>query len=116
SITLRLSSHLFIFNALSPTEIYTLYLHDALPICTHQDCFNAVHRSHLFFSFFRKGLLSHLQQANRTNTCSVLDRSKNTRTLHVLDRKSTRLNSSLVAISYAVFCLKKKKSPGNSNL
>src|SRR5947199_8360722 len=32
-----------------------------------------------------------------------------------LDRKSTRLNSSHLGISYAVFCLKKKKNPGNSS-
>src|SRR5437870_9105938 len=34
----------------------------------------------------------------------------------ILDRKSTRLNSSHVAISYAVFCLKKKKKKKNDNI
>src|SRR5437870_9071799 len=44
------------------------------------------------------------------------DPKLNTRVSTVLDRKSTRLNSSHVAISYAVFCLKKKKNKTNPNL
>src|SRR5437870_9647589 len=39
---------------------------------------------------------------------TVVNRSRNIRATTQLDRKSTRLNSSHVAISYAVFCLKKK--------
>src|SRR5436305_8529023 len=75
---------LFFFNATAPTEIYTLSLHDALPICM------AGSRSHRY----RHG---HSAGGAGANVAAVLQ-----------DRKSTRLNSSHVRISYAVFCLKKK--------
>src|SRR6266704_6122270 len=68
----------FFFNDTATTEIYTLSLHDALPIYV-------VHRHH----------------ATRLHWDVRLE--------HEGDRKSTRLNSSHVSISYAVFCLKKKK-------
>src|SRR6267142_3272375 len=71
---------LFYFNDTATTEIYTLSLHDALPI------------------FFAAML--------GTNTPARLDwLLRGT----VADRKSTRLNSSHMSSSYAVFCLKKKK-------
>src|SRR6266850_7251126 len=44
---------------------------------------------------------------------STASRSRATARRHARDRKSTRLNSSHLVISYAVFCLKKKKKPGN---
>src|SRR5215211_9038225 len=67
----------FFFNDTATTEIYTLSLHDALPIC-----------------------------ANRcTRSASTSPRWP----CAPADRKSTRLNSSHTVISYAVFCLKKKK-------
>src|SRR5574340_1392151 len=69
----------FFFNDTATTEIYTLSLHDALPIYglhQHLDC-----------------ELTHRIVVGRRGT----------------DRKSTRLNSSHQKISYAVFCLKKKK-------
>src|SRR5436309_12165270 len=68
------------FNDTATTEIYTLSLHDALPI------YDRLHRPRIdvaMHGFERR-------HARR-------------------DRKSTRLNSSHVKISYAVFCLKKKK-------
>src|SRR5256885_7553776 len=68
----------FFFNDTATTEIYTLSLHDALPICAGRGP-----RHHWHWSG------RHVQS----------DR----------DRKSTRLNSSHLVISYAVFCLKKKK-------
>src|SRR2546430_10268011 len=71
----------FFFNDTATTEIYTLSLHDALPICT--------------------GPL-YLFLASTTHQIP-------TRTPTMRDRKSTRLNSSHSQISYAVFCLKKKK-------
>src|SRR5690349_22695078 len=76
----------FFFNATATTEIYTLSLHDALPISS------AVGRpdSGELSSDFRA-----LQLAESRESIAV-------------DRKSTRLNSSHVEISYAVFCLKKK--------
>src|SRR5207253_5614021 len=92
-----LSSFVF-FSTTSPTAIYTLSLHDALPIFDK-----------LLFKFARiplRNCLSYqstkLRAAGHTLPASA--------TLCSGDRKSTRLNSSHVAISYAVFCLKKKKS------
>src|SRR2546426_12700531 len=78
----------FFFNDTATTEIYTLSLHDALPICT--------------ISTWRA---SFRPPAMRSGT-KLRYPQLNTR---VLDRKSTRLNSSHLVISYAVFCLKKKK-------
>src|SRR5438477_7640206 len=76
----------FFFNGASPPEIYTLSLHDALPICRHR-----VSRDRL------AGGLDRLFDA--------FDARLEVRRP---DRKSTRLNSSHMSISYAVFCLKKK--------
>src|SRR2546430_10332700 len=78
---------IFFFNDTATTEIYTLSLHDALPIL--------------------------LQAAARTMTAATAS-SAGRKRLYVRDdatrdRKSTRLNSSHSQISYAVFCLKKKK-------
>src|SRR2546430_4075251 len=84
---------LFFFNDTATTEIYTLSLHDALPIL-HV----ARHR------VLDQGVLlqrhQRLAQGHR-DLLDVLGRGA--------DRKSTRLNSSHSQISYAVFCLKKKK-------
>src|SRR2546422_651544 len=76
----------FFFNDTATTEIYTLSLHDALPILLVASLI--LHRSRVNAS----GGSAHLIQSNRHQ-----------------DRKSTRLNSSHGYISYAVFCLKKKK-------
>src|SRR5437868_11852288 len=73
---------IFFFNDTATTEIYTLSLHDALPICR---------------SVWRREL------ARRRR------RRRHRARIPCPDRKSTRLNSSHVSISYAVFCLKKKK-------
>src|SRR5437870_7734172 len=79
------------FNATAPTEIYTLSLHDALPIwALRWPAAPAIARA-------------------RTRQCPASGRYAPNRPQTVRDRKSTRLNSSHVAISYAVFCLKKKK-------
>src|SRR2546422_5407503 len=88
----RCTFFFFFFNDTATTEIYTLSLHDALPIslafglrrCRWRE-FQA-----LTFSF----------DTLRYQYLRVIDR---------IDRKSTRLNSSHGYISYAVFCLKKKK-------
>src|SRR2546427_6395627 len=87
----------FFFNDTATTEIYTLSLHDALPI-----------------SFCAGLLLGRRAQ--------VLDRAGRVQHLGRLcrrhhpepDRKSTRLNSSHSQISYAVFCLKKKSASGGA--
>src|SRR6266571_604982 len=75
-----LSAFVFFFNDTATTEIYTLSLHDALPISVRV----AVPRG---------------RRDRRLQPAERVDR----------DRKSTRLNSSHMSISYAVFCLKKKK-------
>src|SRR3989442_6457500 len=87
----------FFFNDTATTEIYTLSLHDALPIW----------RCHTLFKLpdlertIVKTALSHEGYAPMMQTPPT----------RPPDRKSTRLNSSHVRISYAVFCLKKKKKP-----
>src|SRR2546430_9022166 len=80
----------FFFNDTATTEIYTLSLHDALPTSN-----TAV------FSVINAVLLRSLPYPAKTNWCASSG-----------DRKSTRLNSSHSQISYAVFCLKKKKNYG----
>src|SRR2546428_5136085 len=79
----------FFFNDTATTEIYTLSLHDALPIS--KKLFMAVGSNQVEVDFKLAG----------TTTNGVVKG---------LDRKSTRLNSSHDQISYAVFCLKKKKT------
>src|SRR6266542_5233143 len=74
----------FFFNDTATTEIYTLSLHDALPIRTAR---------------VRRG-------PGTTASTPRQDRC-------LQDRKSTRLNSSHGSISYADFCLKKKKNNKN---
>src|SRR5437773_9032623 len=75
----------FFFNDPATTEIYTLSLHDALPISARSVLCDSARLDTL-----RSG----------ASGMALKD---------PLDRKSTRLNSSHITISYAVFCLKKKK-------
>src|SRR2546429_5657211 len=79
----------FFFNDTATTEIYTLSLHDALPIC--RATLSIADRSVSPVS--SGGVPTQMKMASAVRT----------------DRKSTRLNSSHGYISYAVFCLKKKK-------
>src|SRR5690606_41942616 len=83
----------FFYNAPATTEIYTLSLHDALPI-----------------SFSIYSLLSPFCSFSCISTTRSIASPRNPLLLLAdrSDRKSTRLNSSHVKISYAVFCLKKK--------
>src|SRR2546427_8125731 len=85
----------FFFNDTATTEIYTLSLHDALPISPcrlRQSCLRGTAPARLRS---RASLPGRLRIPGRP------------------DRKSTRLNSSHSQISYAVFCLKKKTWPDN---
>src|SRR5438132_9250278 len=88
----------FFFNDTATTEIYTLSLHDALPIC-------GLSSLHVPSEFCHK----------RLRSAEILPRPPGVSSTRVgrqrpeRDRKSTRLNSSHTVISYAVFCLKKKK-------
>src|SRR2546430_12011211 len=82
-LTLKVKVSFFFFNDTATTEIYTLSLHDALPIS-------------------RAGSGRARPRRATRPTCGGRNRRSN------LDRKSTRLNSSHSQISYAVFCLETK--------
>src|SRR3712207_7076166 len=84
----------FFFNDTATTEIYTLSLHDALPICS--GCTTPMNDTS-----FTSCATSCCHEIAVLNLRGRLENSR-------LDRKSTRLNSSHANISYAVFCLKKK--------
>src|SRR2546430_13667317 len=88
---------MFFFNDTATTEIYTLSLHDALPICSAPALLHAV-------APFVEGLALRL---GRGVVGSPLHADLGLAALLGEDRKSTRLNSSHSQISYAVFCLKK---------
>src|SRR6266481_9047931 len=79
----------FFFNDTATTEIYTLSLHDALPI--------------------RPKTIRAASSGSRNSARKTIDVGATGP-----DRKSTRLNSSHSSISYAVFCLKKKNQEENS--
>src|SRR3712207_7341932 len=101
----------FFFNDTATTEIYTLSLHDALPICVPWS------------------LLSKLSVMNHTINRRTIKTEKLISSIFkplplvlcifnfeiIRDRKSTRLNSSHANISYAVFCLKKKNQLSNTS-
>src|SRR2546430_12582209 len=89
----------FFFNDTATTEIYTLSLHDALPILLHALVRENLHR--LFAGFGDAKNLSLFAAGADEQRAFIVDQQ---------DRKSTRLNSSHSQISYAVFCLKKKKN------
>src|SRR3712207_8003634 len=94
----------FFFNDTATTEIYTLSLHDALPIPELQtslvDCVQLLPLQDLF------GDIAHDNRQERGDLRLVGEDRAGVNL--VVDRKSTRLNSSHANISYAVFCLKKK--------
>src|SRR3712207_7941511 len=89
----------FFFNDTATTEIYTLSLHDALPISDVG--LVDVPRPAAGAQVAAQPLLELRREA--------LDPAVHGRVVDLEDRKSTRLNSSHANISYAVFCLKKKK-------
>src|SRR3712207_9046073 len=88
----------FFFNDTATTEIYTLSLHDALPI------FDPLQRRCDVLDRPRSDWRHARSRRKRRG-----DRARTPRRRALEDRKSTRLNSSHANISYAVFCLKKKK-------
>src|SRR5439155_25789429 len=107
---------LFFFHVTPPPEIYTLSLHDALPIFRRRVRVPAralplVGLSEQAVPATRAATIAKIQR-ERLIDCSWRPagrpRFSGTPGGHRRDRKSTRLNSSHVAISYAVFCLKKK--------
>src|SRR2546430_12493508 len=92
----------FFFNDTATTEIYTLSLHDALPICAAG---GPAGRWRAAAGPGRRG------RAWRRRGAGLRGRRRGPGRGGRRDRKSTRLNSSHSQISYAVFCLKKKKTP-----
>src|SRR2546422_11666335 len=84
----------FFFNDTATTEIYTLSLHDALPIS------------------FWKDMAIFVTEDDAQDGTDHIDAHRSLLMVisKLRDRKSTRLNSSHGYISYAVFCLKKKKN------
>src|SRR5690606_41938620 len=99
----------FLCNHPSTTQLYTLSLHDALPI--------------FYFTLLLKGLYSFAQESyityqpieggfaivDKNTAAPIIFSNADYPGVQKVDRKSTRLNSSHVKISYAVFCLKQKK-------
>src|SRR5256885_15927266 len=86
----------FFFNDTATTEIYTLSLHDALPISL------APRTAQSKTTVPAEGAIRRMSAVAAVTGHPVASGAKK-------DRKSTRLNSSHLVISYAVFCLKKKK-------
>src|SRR5438552_9048146 len=103
---------LFYFNDPAPTEIYTLSLHDALPISRA--------RGHLAPGLRRAAPPRPHRPPARPHRLHHRPQQPNHEpadgaAVEAQDRKSTRLNSSHQIISYAVFCLKKKTHKTNKN-
>src|SRR3712207_6953313 len=99
----------FCFNDTATTEIYTLSLHDALPICNLAE---GIGRALSTDYFQLREELSPEQMDHLLRTRAFVEDE-----VLPVDRKSTRLNSSHANISYAVFCLNKKTvelHPGHS--
>src|SRR2546429_3728995 len=94
----------FFFNDTATTEIYTLSLHDALPILPPQDGHAAPSR----WPHYRLVSFSVAARRPRSHAVQQLKTRPIDSAAIETDRKSTRLNSSHGYISYAVFCLKKK--------
>src|SRR3712207_8668180 len=92
----------FFFNDTATTEIYTLSLHDALPILQHRTGFIPTPLPHAASG-------QHLRAEQQADGGGEHHHGRR-------DRKSTRLNSSHANISYAVFCLKKKQNSSTSYL
>src|SRR3712207_7246966 len=101
----------FFFNDTATTEIYTLSLHDALPICR-------------MYSRYGMPSTSRMRAPKATPKTTTYNSDVSSGGMIVCiqtlvkrrDRKSTRLNSSHANISYAVFCLKKKKNTNISHI
>src|SRR3712207_9494528 len=97
------SSAIFCFNDTATTEIYTLSLHDALPIY-----FKTCTGKTLWVNSIAMILASHVYLVVALIQAWLILTSVTEPQFVSVDRKSTRLNSSHANISYAVFCLKKK--------
>src|SRR5256885_10006990 len=111
-----LSSSFFFLNDPAPPEIYTFPLHDALPISSLRQpgaillvsCYELGHQP--IGLALPVGFLEQAGYAPASLDIAVEKVDLERITQARLDRKSTRLNSSHLVISYAVFCLKKKNT------
>src|SRR5690242_20811221 len=93
---------LFVFTAPATPEIYTLSLHDALPICVGTGSRTRLRP--------RATIVPSAEAITAPMACDPAAYAAHASEIAACqDRKSTRLNSSHMSISYAVFCLKKKK-------
>src|SRR2546421_12880066 len=99
----------FFFNDTATTEIYTLSLHDALPIFSDLDKPYGARDKESKHAHRRRVHEPQIVRATWPGTVSRPGPRRDRRAGGRVDRKSTRLNSSHDQISYAVFCLKKKK-------
>src|SRR5207244_5637275 len=93
----------------APTQLYTLSLHDALPICFSKATQAFLQRHRVF------PILVAMERLDADACRKIAEQLPGTPVFDpddydMLDRKSTRLNSSHQIISYAVFCLKKKNT------
>src|SRR3712207_7699549 len=102
---------LFFVNDTATTEIYTLSLHDALPICVRAELSHPAGVTSFTDSFESGPDEAFRGFGGRHNALDQRGQDFYSWT----DRKSTRLNSSHANISYAVFCLKKKKAHNSHN-
>src|SRR5699024_12251543 len=104
----RLATALYVLNPLPATsEIYSLSLHDALPILI--EFADELGMSEASIQKSKEVLDAHTSSLKKAVNAGVKI------AMGTEDRKSTRLNSSHVSISYAVFCLKKKKNVTNQH-
>src|SRR5205814_8971939 len=103
----------FLSPAAAASVIYPLSLHDALPICERAWVLAPARRA-ASISWGRTRAGEGQREESSVSWKAIVHRSslgarERSRRVEVRDRKSTRLNSSHLGISYAVFCLKKKK-------
>src|SRR5437762_748656 len=100
----------FFSHDTAPTQLYTLSLHDALPISSARSAAVPASTSNRIPLLLQRdaalGKLLHQRETQRAQQVGMT---------RDVDRKSTRLNSSHRCISYAVFCLKKKKKPNRTS-
>src|SRR5260221_3092630 len=102
-------SIVFFFNDTATTEIYTLSLHDALPISSHRKPPGAPQNGPLTSQLKVDPVVPVQENVPlRLPLNARPGESMRAKEMVPSDRKSTRLNSSHTVISYAVFCLKKK--------
>src|SRR3712207_7712907 len=104
-------SLIFFFNDTATTEIYTLSLHDALPIWVAGDSLQPEGRRQ---SLCSSGSVAGNRAPVHRRRYGDRDGARPAEPRYRRDRKSTRLNSSHANISYAVFCLKKKNQTNDT--